>query len=186
MLIVHFYRVSIFQSTFPSRGTTGTNRAVCPQVSISIHVPLAGNYLTAFAITFTVDYFNPRSPRGERRPEGAWIMTIGEISIHVPLAGNDGTRNARYRKEDISIHVPLAGNDKRYLFQRLYAQISIHVPLAGNDKIWVWPGRLDYHFNPRSPRGERQTSINQQISSNIFQSTFPSRGTTSSFSGLRA
>ena len=57
---------SLFQSTFPLRGTTNTGNIVEAYIYISIHVPLAGN-------------------------DGQQVLTDLQriISIHVPLAGND-------------------------------------------------------------------------------------------------
>ena len=58
-----------FQSTFPSRGTTLDFLRQHGVLSISIHVPLAGN-----------DFF------------GHAFTSLSKISIHVPLAGNDVIR----------------------------------------------------------------------------------------------
>ena len=56
--------------------------------------------------------------------------------------------------------------------------ISIHAPLAGSDgkrSCSVWQR---CHFNPRSPRGERQAIHRAVLNSITFQSTLPSRGAT--------
>ena len=56
----------IFQSTFPSRGTTLRHGVTGLGSRISIHVPLAGNDMLAYCRFAASKYFNPRSPRGER------------------------------------------------------------------------------------------------------------------------
>ena len=153
----------VFQSTSPSRGTT------CK---------------SSFSPFFLVN-FNPRPPRGERRDKTADRVKRVLISIHVPLAGNDVHSHFTFHDFVISIHVPLAGNDANLELMRVLCIISIHVPLAGNDLIisfllWYWS-----NFNPRSPRGERHLDLDLIFGENRFQSTFPSRGTTTSAGILR-
>ena len=79
-----------FQSTLPSRGATSPWTAVrpCPR------------------------YFNPRSPRGERRLGVQLVDDDAAISIHAPLAGSDSSPQDWFDEEiPISIHAPLAGSD---------------------------------------------------------------------------
>ncbi len=58
----------IFQSTRPSRGATIEMGAPILLVSISIHAPLAGRDSTTTSAPPTSSDFNPRAPRGARRP----------------------------------------------------------------------------------------------------------------------
>ena len=58
-----------FQSTFPLQGTTVVTVTKNNQISISIHVPIAGNDLYAYIADIQRLY----------------------ISIHVPIAGNDAS-----------------------------------------------------------------------------------------------
>ena len=102
---------SVFQSTFPSRGTTG--RLTRP---ISQH-----------------GYFNPRSPRGER--------------LACRVNGDEATL--------FQSTFPSRGTTYQRKIDPRTVKISIHVPLAGNDN-WVTTELPNIiHFNPRSPRGER-------------------------------
>ena len=82
------------------------------------------------------NYFNPRSPCGERRSIAfAWTITIFQSTL--PVRG--ATRGRR-----------------RYTDDKL---ISIHAPRAGSDPHALKGGLLLYHFNPRSPCGERLQSV---------------------------
>ena len=56
--------------------------------------------------------------------------------------------------------------------------ISIHAPRTGSDSSWGSICAATGHFNPRSPHGERRTSMGLNIASNEFQSTLPARGAT--------
>ena len=56
-----------FQSTLPARGATFPLRIKNAVLFISIHAPREGSDSRGFAKKVYVFYFNPRSPRGERR-----------------------------------------------------------------------------------------------------------------------
>ncbi len=89
-------------------------------------------------------YFNPRSPRGERRCDTASKIGVG-ISIHAPREGSDVAEVRHGHWVFISIHAPREGSDA-----------NIRADLAAG---------LD--FNPRSPRGER-LSITNPKTLNLF------------------
>ena len=55
---------------------------------------------------------------------------------------------------------------------------SIHTPPAGSDGLRRIHEPRFRNFNPHSPCGERQTSINSLATREIFQSTLPLRGAT--------
>ena len=123
----------IFQSTFPSRGTTNTTTERSLIIQISIHVPLAGNDCLCRNKTRPPEYFNPRSPRGERHAYSVEMNDQHEFQSTFPSRGTTKHKNAKCSLLNISIHVPLAGND-----------VPFHKYL-----------RCILNFNPRSPRGER-------------------------------
>ena len=56
----------LFQSTLPAWGATLTGLPLLAPSIISIHAPRVGSDVDWLAIAGTLDYFNPRSPRGER------------------------------------------------------------------------------------------------------------------------
>ena len=108
-----------------------------------------------------------------------WNMSGGRrFQSTFPSRGTTSQAVAVFCLMLISIHVPLAGNDNGdYFWVRNYG-ISIHVPLAGNDfqPLIIENDAVD--FNPRSPRGERREYDMNEPEHELFQSTFPSRGTT--------
>ena len=86
----HSFAISIFQSTLPARGATiairsgtrthgisihaprtgsdsTTRSASRPRKGISIHAPRTGSDVSVDRVVGSRDYFNPRSPHGERR-----------------------------------------------------------------------------------------------------------------------
>ena len=170
-----------FQSTLPSRGATrGKHPGVLPEV-----------------------HFNPRSPRGERLHTQNQGIIQGVFQSTLPSRGATSTfQSSRTGLRQISIHAPLAGSDRRVVRFRLFVGISIHAPLAGSDTRGLveavttntfqstLPSRgatlpalrhhnICQHFNPRSPRGERQAKATDVPGWDQFQSTLPSRGATS-------
>ncbi len=56
-----------FQSTLPVRGATGEQAKRGGEVMISIHAPRAGSDCIRLRVASASEYFNPRSPCGERR-----------------------------------------------------------------------------------------------------------------------
>ena len=99
-----------FQSTLPARGAT----APCPALN-----PAA--------------YFNPRSPRGERRYPHR---------LHSWLLGFQST-------------LPARGATALDTYEVADVKISIHAPREGSDICISRSSGAYRHFNPRSPRGER-------------------------------
>ena len=125
-------------------------------IIISTHAPLAGSDIHRVLLALPEVNFNPRSPRGER----PW-----------PLCGS--------QHGQISTHAPLAGSDRHDHHQDKPRAISTHAPLAGSDCNNVVISVIDLsHFNPRSPRGERQFRVVHRNGPVEFQPTLPSRGAT--------
>ena len=60
-----------------------------PRDAISIHAPRVGSDPIKSPTALTADYFNPRSPCGERPPPGPQWSPAGSISIHAPRVGSD-------------------------------------------------------------------------------------------------
>ena len=148
---------STFQSTFPSRGTTGDLYVYAYSVEIfQSTFPSRGTTFAQFSFISNIRNFNPRSPRGERQAAPMILSSPAIFQSTFPSRGTTGIFS-RFRSADcISIHVPLAGND----------------PPRGRGR------QATVHFNPRSPRGERHNFWKFCRYPIPFQSTFPSRGTT--------
>ena len=104
---------------------------------ISIHAPLTGSDKGKVPRNREVRYFNPRSPYGERPVTIGKLVPPGKFQSTLPLRG--ATCCGRYElcSDAISIHAPLTGSDKP----------------APNLRPLFW------HFNPRSPYGERRRVV---------------------------
>ena len=57
------------------------------------------------------DYFNPRSPHGERLQPGATVSADGNISTHAPRTGSDSILHPHIAHIAISTHAPRTGSD---------------------------------------------------------------------------
>ena len=125
---------SSFQSTLPARGATACGKRRNARM----------------------DYFNPRSPHGERREvlDGLWI--VRKFQSTLPARGATADSWKFEWVERISIHAPRTGSDER---------CAIFLQKSRN-------------FNPRSPHGERRRSSRKAFSLKKFQSTLPARGAT--------
>ena len=123
----------IFQSTHPTRGCDVHVGCVDRIKHISIHAPHEGVRPHGGSSKATMNYFNPRTPRGgatcsscnayhspayfnPRTPRGGATFRIGKewrvtkISIHAPHEGVRLERETRKALEDgISIHAPHEG-----------------------------------------------------------------------------
>ena len=153
-------RIESFQSTLPARGAT--------------HIEAAKN--------MQIKYFNPRSPRGERRFPALVQASLDCISIHAPREGSDSVerpaladqldfnprspRGERLNVIDkirveqvISIHAPREGSDNTPKCREAQIYISIHAPREGSDHFFSRLFNEMSYFNPRSPRGERRTCL---------------------------
>ena len=72
MLLLQLLISLQFQSTLPARGATDGEFVEIKGIPISIHAPREGSDLTEIVAVVLTYYFNPRSPRGERRPLVLW------------------------------------------------------------------------------------------------------------------
>ena len=168
-----------------------------------------GERLRAIARYIFPLYFNPRSPCGERLFAMGSPPQNRSISIHAPRVGSDSDWDAQLcRTQEISIHAPRVGSDKSAAPVGAPATHFNPRSPCGERRNHVcrpWDSR---NFNPRSPCGERQGIpqnflVDRQISihaprvgsdvliailmppRNIFQSTLPVWGATSSSRGQR-
>ena len=122
-----------FQSTLPLRGATATIVHHVKHLKISIHAPLTGSDFQSQGKDQQSEYFNPRSPYGERQLTGSLPLKFGLFQSTLPLRGAT-TPPAKV------VRVLL---------------ISIHAPLTGSDRVAIVATPSGINFNPRSPYGER-------------------------------
>ena len=126
---------------------------------ISIHAPREGSDRLLHNLLHAPPYFNPRSPRGERRSFSLLLIPAKLFQSTLPARGATSAISMVAKKAGISIHAPREGSDRRYY--RF--------------------GQPWNYFNPRSPRGERLNANWADVSASLFQSTLPARGATMYF-----
>ena len=102
--------------------------------NISIHAPLTGSDVTCRFKEEQHEYFNPRSPYGERRCPRMLLPVITDFNPRSPYGERPFFSFSFPQPSVISIHAPLTGSDS-------------HNPTAKQSCS---------NFNPRSPYGERQ------------------------------
>ena len=152
--------LGLFQSTLPARGATKRARYLQKRIDISIHAPREGSDVSDRTIIILSGYFNPRSPRGERR--SALINRHKNLIFQstLPARGATCARASRADSFEISIHAPREGSDAA-------VQSKLHPPQPFQSTLparGATPSAADQernckHFNPRSPRGERPYEI---------------------------
>ena len=147
---------------------------------ISIHAPRGGSDSASPGPRSTGRYFNPRSPRGERRTQGTAEDSVEWISIHAPRGGSDGLRHWwRPGAQRFQSTLPAGGATSPSSATPYYTMHFNPRSPRGERR-----GDLDHalcgldDFNPRSPRGERLNTTAQVATHSQFQSTLPAGGAT--------
>ena len=195
----------VFQSTLPARGATlaitmRTFRA-CYFNPRSPHGERRAYHTTCDRVA---DHFNPRSPHGERRQARREEARRRKISIHAPRTGSDAdaalrmaaamqfqstlpARGATRPKAHtwtlfkISIHAPRTGSDDFCCTSRCHVCISIHAPRTGSDGRLLLRGCAHGNISIHAPRtGSDLPPSSAWNPNNLFQSTLPARGATTS------
>ena len=166
-------------------------------------LPVGGATPPAVRLLAAPDYFNPRSPWGERLASARRFSAGGSISIHAPRGGSDrtswksscwdlifqstlpvggATRDARLvqsLRSRFQSTLPPRGATATCMMADRETGISIHAPRGGSDgrRILRNP-RGQGDFNPRSPWGERPALAVHFRPGRGFQSTLPVGGAT--------
>ena len=166
-------------------------------------LPVWGATVTVSLLHFTVSYFNPRSPCGERphrgRPGvvhlvrfqstlpvwGATLVTqwhrapVSEFQSTLPVWGATARSGAGSRSSRFQSTLPVWGATGPISVAISLDGISIHAPRVGSDCPARPPGgRPSTYFNPRSPCGERLRDYFKLQRHYKFQSTLPVWGAT--------
>ena len=123
-----------FQSTLPARGATPMESKNCRIESFQSTLPARGATHIEAAKNMQIKYFNPRSPRGERRFPALVQASLDCISIHAPREGSDHFFSRLFN--EMSYFNPRSPRgERRYLGgqQDRDRDISIHAPREGSD-----------------------------------------------------
>ena len=210
-----------FQSTLPARGATfrvldqpcertisihaprtGSDQDVvqaAQNLRISIHAPRTGSDAASATRLFTANYFNPRSPHGERRSGRRSRVPDRTISIHAPRTGSDAwyipERAATLNFNPRSPHGERRYRDATRTDERRFqstlpargatctapghprgGDISIHAPRTGSDPRRGRTRRRNGDFNPRSPHGERPHTVSRKLNAHTISIHAPRTG----------
>ena len=163
----------------PAWGATlEVSRCLVGQVVSTLAPRVGGDQRTVHAGQGVSD-FNPRPRVGGDLGIVAGVAVVG-ISTHAPREGSDAERgDGQEAPGGISTLAPRVGSDYRAPRRGVQGLVSTHAPREGSDlRIRTAsccstatfqptlpargatprpgaPGRWPWHFNPRSPRGER-------------------------------
>ena len=127
------------------------------EFQISIHAPRTGSdNRRRRAYDRRKQYFNPRSPHGERLLPPAPAARLLPISIHAPRTGSDAFCDFSPVQARISIHAPRTGSDAHAGMLHVIGWIfQSTLPARGATVRAMKKYREKEDFNPRSPHGER-------------------------------
>ena len=164
----------LFQPTLPARGATGDDCDAQSPKDISTHAPRTGSDATSYERGYhdeisthaprtgsdagtipcssSKDYFNPRSPHGERL-YGFCLLSMEEsISTHAPRTGSDAlVTHEGKRDKDFNPRSPHGERRKDLSQGRSLEMISTHAPRTGSDGAFPMSGGLIVAFQPTLP-----------------------------------
>ena len=169
----------IFQSTLPARGATAPNHGInLLKNYFNPRSPRGERLFTVLRLILGRN-FNPRSPRGERLPRRPRSQDSSEISIHAPREGSDIALYYTYPVRYISIHAPREGSDShRGQARTKYYQFQSTLPARGATNSGCNNCNLLSFQSTLPARGATPYNPYNRPC-NKFQSTLPARGATS-------
>ena len=148
-----------FQSTPSARRATHSERHGTGLQAISIHALREEGDPPNLPRSVPAQHFNPRPPRGGRPAIAAACKTTDEFQSTPSARRATRTHTTKAKRRYISIHALREEGDHEHLSGRLCNQ----------------------NFNPRPPRGGRQSSEKKQRQRVRFQSTPSARRATIGF-----
>ena len=168
-----------FQSTLPVGGATDLYVLTDTRHSISIHAPRGGSDNLSESFLSFVQYFNPRSPWGERPYASNLPHPAVLISIHAPRGGSDLLYTCREKMVWVfQSTLPVGGATVNlFTFSILVYDFNPRSPWGERPGYSGQCNRIR-NFNPRSPWGERPVSRSKSVMTSEFQSTLPVGGAT--------
>ena len=146
-----------FQSTLPARGATmciSSTRSAAFVFQSTL--PARGATVPASSAVSTTNYFNPRSPHGERPRTTSTSAASTNFNPRSPhgerLCGCPLELIRRY----FNPRSPHGERPRPLRGRTALLHISIHAPRTGSDINFRALSLLMQNFNPRSPHGERR------------------------------
>ena len=169
----------------PRTGSDASTSASPMTASISTHAPRTGSDGRAvFVWAAALDYFNPRSPHGERHRDCKRVCGVRDISTHAPRTGSDRATAALLQRA-AKFQPTLPARGATCLVSRIASSaFSNFNPRSPHGERRASTSSSTHgwaYFNPRSPHGERH--VNERAAAGrgvVFQPTLPARGATTS------
>ena len=153
---------------------------------ISIHAPREGSDRRAPESHARADYFNPRSPRGERPLSDLFDKRRHTFQSTLPARGATLSHHAMLHRSDY--FNPRSPRGERLLIDliaMIFSTFQSTLPARGATVFVRTADRKQHNFNPRSPRGERPWQGTAGNKPKTFQSTLPARGATHDADSIR-
>ena len=123
-----------FQSTLPARGATMPAAAGIPVTGyFNPRSPRGERRFSPNIFPAWHNDFNPRSPRGERHTGYRILIWPTRFQSTLPARGATGCCYPPCCGQDISIHAPREGSDALLVGRPQVFRISIHAPREGSD-----------------------------------------------------
>ena len=168
-----------FQSTLPVGGATEVLLLAPRSPRFQSTLPVGGATTSSRSTTTRTEYFNPRSPWGERlvwatlcagaplnfNPRSPWgerlnntmiMRTMCTFQSTLPVGGATTPFRLTHRKQiKFQSTLPVGGATEIGRYAGCRFIISIHAPRGGSDCDGGDAPPVQEDFNPRSPWGER-------------------------------
>ena len=145
-----------FQSTLPARGATQVAKNEVARNEFQSTLPARG-----------------------ATGGGVLLVSLEIFQSTLPARGATWMVNFVRHNLCISIHAPRTGSDRESRAVLVQMSFQSTLPARGATILFFSSKAAFFHFNPRSPHGERLFYIPTAIQSTAFQSTLPARGATS-------
>ena len=168
----------LFLSTLPARGATQTEALETIIAEFLSTLPARGATSVLAKTPYSLRYFYPRSPRGERRHGDAGDAGLARFLSTLPARGATNTRRQFQARQRISIHAPREGSDAAGRYRPDGHPHFYPRSPRGERRYKTSRHRSARHFYPRSPRGERHDAFVHVDARSKFLSTLPARGAT--------
>ena len=144
---------------------------------ISIHAPRGGSDCFSISPNAWANYFNPRSPWGERpleREIEAWKEN--DFNPRSPWGERRGAGGRGAGKHRFQSTLPVGGATMIIANPTVDQLISIHAPRGGSDRLGAGYAAVGVDFNPRSPWGERLCEYREPLTISVISIHAPRGG----------
>ena len=149
--------IKIISTHAPRTGSDYAESAINPAKLISTHAPRTGSDGMGQVVDSMGRDFNPRSPHGERPRAVPTSTSFRRFQPTLPARGATNGRHPTFAVWEFQPTLPARGATDDSAPKRFHVNISTHAPRTGSDRQYRPITRQRcYHFNPRSPHGERR------------------------------